>query len=338
MIGGLLIYNHDGGNMNKIISSKFVDMIIGNDYCDVKNLDGAENTRSSAPADWIDEIDELRGRCKEYFLRLNDTEFTVVLDKRTILRVSQMFDVNQNDVFFIRRSSEKNLEVGEIGLPKPFLDNWRNSELRGLILIAGEMGNGKTSTAASLIVDRLKNFGGLAIALEDPLETLLEGTHGNIGGRCVQVQASRKSGGFKEHLIRTMRTGADLIFVGEIRDGDTAEQVAIGALNGHLMIATLHAQCPATAIERLITLVKSGQSGLQNADDIVATGISMVLTQSLVRVPSQNESGRYHTRLSAEHLILTGSQNLGLKEKIRSGKIQSLNQDIETQARQSTFG
>jgi twitching motility protein PilT len=199
------------------------------------------------------------------------------------------------------------------------------------------MGNGKTATAASLIVDRLKQGGGLAIALEDPLETNLDGVHGERSGRCVQVQASRKTGGFKEHLIKTMRTGADLIFVGEIRDGDTAEQAAIGALNGHLMIATMHASSPSSAIERFITLAKSGGSRITNIEDIVAAGLSIVVTQSLTRGPV-GLNGKSFTRLTAQHLILTGQDGLGIREKIRSGKAQTLTQDVDHQSRQSTFG
>lgn len=331
-------YYPDGEDMKLIANSNFVDLILGHTYCDVKNLEGSSLPRVPAPDSWASEISILRQRCKDILGEHGDPEFVCTIDEGINLRVTQMMDVNKQDVFFIRRTNQKIFKAADLGLPRGVLDAWRSPDLRGLVLITGEMGHGKTATAASLIVDRLEHEGGLAIALEDPLETTLEGTHGEHSGRCVQVQASRKTGGFKEHLIKTMRTGADIIFVGEIRDGDTAEQVAIGALNGHLMIATMHASSPSNAIERFITLAKSGSSSIGNLEDIVAAGLSMVVTQSLTRIPGVGSNAKSFTRLSAKHLILTGKDGLGIREKIRSGKSQSLTQDVEHQSRQATFG
>jgi twitching motility protein PilT len=324
--------------MSLIASTNFVDLILGQTYCDVKNLEGAASARVSAPVEWATEVDALRQQCKDILKEHGDPEFVCTIGGSINLRVTHMLDVNQQDVFFIRRTNHKIFRASDIGLPRSVLEAWRAHDLRGLVLITGEMGNGKTATAASLIVDRLEQGGGLAIALEDPLETNLDGIHGERSGRCVQVQASRKTGGFKEHLIKTMRTGSDLIFVGEIRDGDTAEQAAIGALNGHLMIATMHANSPSSAIERFITLAKSGSSAISNIEDIVAAGLSIVVTQSLTRVPGVGSNGKSITRLSAQHLILTGPDGLGIREKIRSGKSQSLTQDVDQQSRQSTYG
>ena len=323
--------------MSLIADSHFVDLILGDTYCDVKNLDGASSPRGPVPDSWASEVIALRQQCKDIYGEHGDPEFVCTVDGRINLRVTQMLDINQQDVFFIRRTNNKIFKAADLGLPRSVLEAWRAHDLRGLVLITGEMGHGKTSTAASLIVDRLEHDGGLAIALEDPLETNLEGMHGNLSGRCVQVQASRKTGGFKEHLIKTMRTGADLIFVGEIRDGNTAEQAAIGALNGHLMIATMHASSPSSAIERFITLAKSGSSSIGNIEDIVAAGLSMVVTQSLARIPGAGPNSKSFTRLTAKHLILTGNDGLGIREKIRAGKVQTLTQDVDHQSRQSTF-
>jgi twitching motility protein PilT len=324
--------------MSLIADSNFVDLILGATYCDVKNLEGSTLPRVPAPDAWASEVVQLRQQCKDILAEHGDPEFVCTIDGGIKLRVTQMFDINQQDVFFIRRTNHKIFKANDLGLPRSVLDAWRAHDLRGLVLITGEMGHGKTATAASLIVDRLEQLGGLAIALEDPLETHLEGTHGERSGRCVQVQASRKTGGFKEHLIKTMRTGADLIFVGEIRDGETAEQAAIGALNGHLMIATMHASSPSNAIERFITLAKSGSNGIGNLEDIVAAGLSIVVTQTLTRIPAEGLNTKSFTRLSAKSLIMTGSDGLSIKEKIRSGKSQSLTQDVDYQSRQSTFG
>ncbi|MNJ42018.1 Twitching mobility protein [compost metagenome] len=191
------------------------------------------------------------------------------------------------------------------------------------------MANGKTSTAAGFVVDRLMHFGGLCIAIEDPPETKLNGVHGE--GRCVQVHASRRTGGYADHLYHGMRTGADLIFIGEIRDRATACDAITASINGHLILATIHAGNVAQAAERLITLATGG---MENAADVLATGLSMIIWQSLNR---SHQGERVITRMTVQPLVLTGDDGLGIKEKIRQGKTQQILQDAALQQNSATW-
>lgn len=306
--------------MSLIARATFADLHIGDTFCEVKGLDGAHASRVPAPVDWLEEIDELRKLCKEG-AQAHGPEFSIPRGE-TLLRVTKVVDIKQEDVFFIRKSEARIRDIDDLSLADYVVDTWRNPKLRGLVLIAGEMGNGKTSTAASFIVDRLTD-GGLCIAIEDPPEANLNGVHGQ--GRCVQVHASRKTGGYPEHIYHSMRTGADLIFIGEIRDQDTAFEAINASINGHLILATIHAGNCAQAVERIITYA-SGK--MENAADVLATGLSMIVWQSLNRT---HQGGRVITRMVFQPLVLTREDGLGIKEKIRQGKVQQIMQDVARQ-------
>nr|WP_256354538.1 ATPase, T2SS/T4P/T4SS family [Pseudomonas reactans] len=246
-----------------------------------------------------------------------------------LLRVTKVIDINSQDVFFVRKSSAEIRKIEDLVFPEYVINAWRQPNLRGLVLIAGEMANGKTSTAAGLAVDRMMHHGGLCMAIEDPPETKLNGEHGP--GRCVQVHASRRTGGYAEHLYHAMRTGADLIFIGEIRDQATACEALTASINGHLILATIHAGNVAQAAERLITLATGG---MENAADVLATGLSMVIWQSLNRM---HQGERVITRMTVQPLVLTGSDGLGIKEKIRQGKTPQILHDATRQQNSATW-
>lgn len=106
----------------------------------------------------------------------------------------------------------------------------------GLILISGATGSGKSTTAGAMLEEIRKNCGDSKkiISLEDPPEYVLKGVS--------QVQIQECHGlGFSEILRRSLRQDPDVIFIGEIRDKETAEIAVQAALTGHLVLATVHA-------------------------------------------------------------------------------------------------
>ncbi|WP_324778414.1 ATPase, T2SS/T4P/T4SS family, partial [Ralstonia pickettii] len=107
-------------------------------------------------------------------------EFSLVVEGN-LFRVTQISDVTNEDVFVLRRSEAQIRPLATLGLPPHVMKAVLDKDARGLILVAGEMGTGKTSTAASIVVQRLAIHGGIAIAVEDPPETMLNGVHGNNG-------------------------------------------------------------------------------------------------------------------------------------------------------------
>lgn len=241
-------------SVNPIIQAQFVDLYLGEGFADVKGLAGAGARRVEVPREWESHAQELLQICRQTLEELQDPEFAIVVDG-VLLRVTQLEDAfNGGSVFVLRRSTAQVRSFEDIGYPSEVVSALMAPQLQGLILFCGDMATGKTSSAASLILARLQTLGGVGFTVEDPQETNLSGQHGL--GRCIQVRTSRRSGGYSEALLRTLRTGADLVLIGEIRDEDTAYQACKASLNGNLVISTIHAKnCP-QAIERLITLAK----------------------------------------------------------------------------------
>lgn len=311
--------------MSLITAAEFIDLYLGDDFADVKGLQGAGARRVPIPVAWEDEANTLRQQCQAAYQEGQDPEFALVVDG-VILRVTQLDNAFSGSIFVLRKSSAQIRDFNLLGFPQEVANTLLAANLQGLVLICGDMATGKTSTAASLIVERLKRHGGIGFAVEDPQETNLNGQHGI--GRCIQVRTSRRSGGYSEALTRTLRTGADLVLIGEIRDEDTAYQACKASLNGHLVIATIHAKTATQAIEKLVTLAKPLAA---NTCEVVAEGLQAVICQTL----DTNGTARH---LVAEPLLLTGSDAPSIRDKIRRQNIHLVEEDVVRQKRASLWG
>ncbi|KTT49672.1 twitching motility protein PilT [Pseudomonas oryzihabitans] len=308
--------------MSIITRANFVDLYLGEDFADVKDLEGSGHRRVPAPPAWAEALNALRQRCREHFREHQDPEFSLIEDG-IVLRVTLIRDSFSNDVFVIRRSDAQIRPFDLLGLPESVASALLDDKVRGLVLFSGEMKSGKTSSAASLISARLQACGGTALAIEDPSETNLNGLHGE--GRCIQMQVSLRSGGYEEALVRALRTGADMLLIGEIRDGPTAALTVQAAINGHFVAATLHAGGPAQAVERLLALASPALNNV-NAPAVLAQGLTAVIGQALL---SQGE----RKVLKVRSLLLTGHDAAGIREKIRNGQIAQLKHDIDAQSK-----
>lgn len=305
---------------------EFVDLYIGADYCDVKGLAGAHAPRVPAPAALLPAIDELREQCRRVFAQQGDPEFALLAGE-AIYRVTAVKDVTDSEVFILRRSTAAIRPFQSLGFGRALSETLMDADTRGLVMVSGEMGSGKTSTAASIITERLRRHGGIAIAIEDPNETRLNGLHGE--GRCIQIRASRKTGGYKEQIVRAMRSGADMMLIGEIRDEDTASLVLQASVNGHYIVSTLHAGDIPQAVGRLQAMTLPRHV---NAAEILAEGLSVVLWQHLEKV---GPSARAAVRLRVQSLVLATSA--GARQRIRAGAIEQLANDVEDQARRAAW-
>lgn len=309
---------------------EFVDLYIGDDYCDITGLSGEEDKRVAAPESLHAQIKDLRKQCRQIYEAQQEPEFALIVGEQ-LYRVTVMNDVMNEDVFILRRSSAEIRSLDGLGLNPQLMDVILDKNTRGLIMVGGEMAAGKTSTAASIISARLKRHGGIAIAIEDPNETKLNGLHGN--GRCIQVRASRKNGGYEEQIIRAMRSGADMILIGEIRESSTAALVMQASINGHFIVSTGHAGSIPQVVERLqaFTLPK-----YPNANELLADGLSVVIWQEIEKVPgNQAADSKPVVRLRIKSLVLSASNSA--RQKIRKGQVDQLIHDVEEQANQNTW-
>lgn len=309
--------------MSPISSATFVDLYLGDDFCDVKGLAGAE-AYVKAPESWAEALASLRTRCNERFATDQDPEFSIVEDG-VVLRVTQLLDAHGRTIFVLNKSSAIIRNFQYLGLPDEVVDTLLDRQKRGIVVFCGESGAGKTSSAASLVVARLQACGGIAFVLEDPQETNLHGPYGQ--GRCIQVQVSRRTGGYEEALLRSLRARADQVLIGEIRDTPTAAQALRAATNGYFISTTFHSGSIEQGIERLVA---TAQPDLPNAREILAQGLVAVIWQSIEDIADRRQ-------LKVKTLLLTGKDGPGIREKIRAGHIDQLAQDVENQSNRSLW-
>ncbi|KPB80607.1 twitching motility protein PilT [Pseudomonas syringae] len=310
--------------MSPIIDTPFVDLYLGPDFTDVKGLDG-QSGRVEAPDSWKESAQLLREECSKHFEVHQDPEFSLIKNGM-VLRVTQIPDAFGQAVFVLRKSNAQLRPFDQLGFPEDLVTSLLAKNVRGLVIFCGEMGTGKTSSAASLVIARLIACGGIALAAEDPAETDLNGRHGP--GRCIQMQVSRRNGGYEEALMRGLRSGADMMLIGEIRDTPTAVQAVRAAINGLFIITTVHAGTVPQAIERVATLA---EPEISNVRSILSQGLVAVIALAL-----DGEGSMRHLKIKS--LSLTGHDGPGIREKIRSNQIAMLTQDLEYQSNRSLWG
>lgn len=199
------------------------------------------------------------------------------------------------------------------------------TSLGGGSQVSGLKYSGKASGLLDEVTARLQECGGTALAIEDPPETNLNGLHGQ--GRCIQMQVSRRTGGYEEALLRALRTGADMILIGEIRDTAAAVQAVRAAINGVFVVCTFHAGSPTQALDRVLALASNE---IKNAREILAQGLVAVVAQTL-------ETQKDRRILKVRSLLLTEADGPAIREKIRKNEISSLDQDIENQSTRSLW-
>lgn len=184
--------------------------------------------------------------------------------------------------FFLRKINEKIPSLKDQGFSPALVRRLMDKERKGLILFGGEMGAGKTSAANAMIKEWLEQNGGSAITLEDPPEYLIHGRHGENGGLCVQRQVLAKD--MSTEIPKLMRAGApEIIFLGEIRSRDVAEQAMLAASNGHLVISTIHGKEIEGILNRLISMASSPSLTDEAVRSFLVESLNMVIYQKLNR-------------------------------------------------------
>lgn len=149
----------------------------------------------------------------------------------------------------------------------------------GLILVAGDTGSGKTTTAYATVKERLARYGGYCLTVESPVEKELEGFHGE--GYCEQVDATNT--GFKSEVASAMRKfpaeTRSMFFFGEVLDEEAAAELARLIGRGHLVITTIHSATMEQAIEMLIAFAERG--GETYARSLIGQNLRAVVHQKL---------------------------------------------------------
>jgi twitching motility protein PilT len=197
---------------------------------------------------------------------------------------------------------------------------------KGLILFAGPVGQGKTTSACSLLLQYLSTYGKTAVTIEDPPEMKLNGRHGKFG-LCLQ-RPLEQGETFGSALVDAMRQTPRFILVGEMRRPEDASEVLRTAISGHVVISTIHAGDPLEAINSLIKLV-AAKDGPEYAREQVANGLSGVIHQRLRRVKHADGKFRRHLEINTLFMGLNDSKE---RTTIRDGNVGQLGSSLERQA------
>lgn len=285
----------------------------------VRGAQGTDSPISLVPAEHSHDLEDLHRRvCDRGQL---EKEFFVDYDK-VRYRVSKIESID-GVWYALRRAKFPIPRLGELGLhPRVIQYLGHLGRRHGLIIFAGATGQGKTTTACSLLQEYLLCYGDVGITIEDPPELPLNGTHGQFG-RCFQIRV--ENGDFGRAMSQTMRYNPRYILLGEIRAPYEASQALRAAINGHLVITTIHAGSIQEALNAMLKLV-SGQENLELARHVLADGLAGVLHQKLMKTKSG-------VKPKIDFLFAGPvGQDPGIRTKIRQGKIEQLSTEIEQQA------
>lgn len=192
---------------------------------------------------------------------------------------------------------------------------------RGLVLIGGPAGSGKSTTLAALVQEINRHKARHIVMIEDPIEY----EHSHLKSIIEQVEIGTDAPDFPTALRAALRQAPDVLVVGEMRDTETMRIAVAAAETGHLVLSTIHTTDVATTVSRISDSFPSErQNGVRQE---LAIALSAVLTQILL--PSQN-GGRF----PAAELLMIG---YGARHHIRRNTLQHLHQEITMSKKRGSF-
>jgi twitching motility protein PilT len=216
----------------------------------------------------------------------------------------------------LRQIPKRILSFEEIGVPLKVKELLHRP--RGLILVVGPTGCGKTTTLATMLDYVNTERNGHILTIEDPIEYFHEHKNSIVNQREVGVDVIS----FQEALVKGLRQDPDVILVGEMRDLQTMEAAISAAETGHLVMATLHTTGAARTVDRIIDAFPAHQQAQIRTQ--LASSITAIISQLLL--PTVTGESRVAV---IEFMVATSSiQNL-----IREGKTFRIISDIQTGAR-----
>jgi twitching motility protein PilT len=242
-----------------------------------------------------------------------ETDFSFEVPGVARFRVNA-FNQNRGAGAVFRTIPSKVLTMEELGMGNVFRDIC--SVARGLVLVTGPTGSGKSTTLAAMIDYINDNKYEHVLTIEDPIEFVHESK------KCLvnQREVHRDTLGFSEALRSALREDPDIILVGEMRDLETIRLALTAAETGHLVFGTLHTTSAAKTIDRIVDVFPANEKSMVRS--MLSESLQAVVSQTLLK---KNGGGRV-----AAHEIMRGTA--AIRNLIREDKVAQMYSAIQTGA------
>ncbi len=277
---------------------------------DTKVLDGDDTTalmKSITP-----------DRCQQELQEKGGCDFAIEFTDGYRFRVA-VFKQRGNIGIVMRRIPNEFLTFEQIGMPEPI--KRLITRPRGLILVTGPTGSGKTTSLASMINFINENYDRHIITLEDPIEYYHTHKKSLINQREIGVDVPD----FKEGIRRALRMAPDIILVGEMRDLETIHAAIEAAETGHIVFGTLHTSSASSTVNRIIDVFSKDQQDQIRTQ--LSTALIGILAQTLIPKKPEGIVAAY------EMMVITPAiQNL-----IRENKTYRIDSSIQTGRKEGMF-